>query len=49
MLRALGIPRWRMAMMVMAQSFWVGVIGVGLSLPAVYGLALPGRPPGRCT
>ena len=24
-LRALGIPRWRMAMAVMAQSFWVGV------------------------
>ena len=39
-LRALGIPRWRMAMMVLAQSFWVGVIGVGLALPAVYGLAL---------
>ena len=38
-LRALGIPRWRMAMAVMAQSFWVGVIGVGLSFPAVYGLA----------
>ena len=38
-LRALGIPRWRMALAVMAQSFWVGVIGVGLSLPAVYGLA----------
>ena len=29
-----------MAMAVMAQSFWVGVIGVGSSLPAVYGLAL---------
>ena len=38
-LRALGIPRWRMALAVMAQSFWVGAIGVGLSLPAVYGLA----------
>jgi putative ABC transport system permease protein len=38
-LQALGIPRWRMAMAVMSQSFWVGVIGVGLSLPAVYGLA----------
>ncbi len=38
-LRALGIPRWRMAMAVMSQSFWVGVIGVSLSLPAVYGLA----------
>ncbi len=39
-LRALGIPRWRMAMMVLAQSFWVGAIGVVLSLPAVYALAL---------
>ncbi len=38
-LRALGIPRWRMALAVMSQSFWVGLIGVGLSLPAVYGLA----------
>jgi putative ABC transport system permease protein len=37
-LRALGIPRWRMAMMVLAQSFWVGVIGVALALPAVHGL-----------
>jgi putative ABC transport system permease protein len=38
-LRALGIPRWRMAMAVMAQSFWVGVIGVALSFPALYALA----------
>ena len=38
-LRALGIPRWRMALAVMAQSFWVGVIGVSLSFPAVYALA----------
>jgi putative ABC transport system permease protein len=38
-LRALGIPRWRMGMAVLSQSFWVGVIGVGLSLPAVYALA----------
>ncbi len=43
-LRALGIPRWRMALMVMAQSFWVGIIGVALALPAVHGLAqLAGR------
>jgi putative ABC transport system permease protein len=39
-LRALGIPRWRMEMMVMSQSFWVGVIGVAISLPAVYALHL---------
>src|SRR5262249_53548101 len=38
-LRALGIPRWRMAAMVVAQSFWVGVAGITLALPAVLGLA----------
>jgi putative ABC transport system permease protein len=35
-LQALGIPRWRMAATVLSQSFWVGVIGVALALPAVY-------------
>jgi len=35
-LQALGIPRWRMAAAVLSQSFWVGVIGVALALPAVY-------------
>jgi putative ABC transport system permease protein len=38
-LRALGIPRWRMALSVLSQSFWVGIIGVALSMPAVFGLA----------
>jgi putative ABC transport system permease protein len=38
-LRALGIPRWRMAFMVLAQSFWVGVAGVSLALPTVLVLA----------
>jgi putative ABC transport system permease protein len=38
-LRALGIPRWRMAMTVLAQSFWVGIAGISLALPAVLGLA----------
>jgi putative ABC transport system permease protein len=38
-LRAMGIPRWRMATLVMSQAFWVGIIGVGLSIPAVHGLA----------
>jgi putative ABC transport system permease protein len=38
-LRALGIPRWRMSLLVMEQSFWVGIIGIGLALPAFYGLA----------
>ncbi|MGF1578344.1 MAG: ABC transporter permease [Gemmataceae bacterium] len=39
-LRALGIPRWRMAMTVLTQSFWVGVVGVCLALPFVYGFGL---------
>ncbi len=38
-LRALGIPRWRMALLVVNQALWVGVIGVALALPAVHGLA----------
>jgi len=38
-LRALGIPRWRMALMVLAQSFWVGSAGILVSLPAIYGIA----------
>jgi putative ABC transport system permease protein len=38
-LRAMGIPRWRMAALVMAQSFWVGVFGIALAFPAVHGLA----------
>ena len=35
-LRALGIPRWRMAMMVMAQSFWVGIAGLVFAIPAIF-------------
>ena len=42
-LRAMGIPRWRMAATVLAQSFWVGVAGVALALPTVYGLAQVGN------
>lgn len=38
-LRALGIPRWRIAVMVVSQSFWIGIIGIALALPAAYGLA----------
>src|SRR5262249_19838254 len=38
-LQALGIPRWRIAGMVVALSFWVGAAGVGLALPTVFGLA----------
>jgi putative ABC transport system permease protein len=39
-LRALGIPRWRMGALVLAQSFWVGIIGIALSLPAIQVLAV---------
>ncbi len=35
-LRALGIPRWRIAGMVLAQSFWVGFIGVIVGFFAVH-------------
>jgi len=34
-LRALGIPRWRMGLCVLGQSFWVGLAGLGLAVPAV--------------
>jgi putative ABC transport system permease protein len=38
-LRALGIPRLRMVLMVLWQSFWVGVLGIGLAIPAVHAIA----------
>jgi putative ABC transport system permease protein len=38
-LRALGIPRWRMGLAVISQSFWVGVFGVMVGVPTIYGLA----------
>jgi putative ABC transport system permease protein len=38
-LRAMGIPRWRMAAMVLSQSFWIGTAGVALALPTVFALA----------
>ena len=41
-LRALGIPRWRMRMMVVAQAFWVGIVGVAVAVPAILGLASAG-------
>jgi putative ABC transport system permease protein len=37
MLDALGIPRWRLMALVMTKSFWIGVIGLALSLPVIYG------------
>jgi putative ABC transport system permease protein len=38
LLLAMGIPRWRIKLMVLAQSFWVGVIGVALAYPVSQGL-----------
>jgi putative ABC transport system permease protein len=37
-LQALGIPRWRMAASVLAQAFWVGLTGIAVAVPVVYGL-----------
>jgi len=37
-LLALGIPRWRVSWAVLTQSFWVGLLGVVVSFPAVFGL-----------
>ncbi len=39
MLRALGVPHRPMAGMVVAQSFWVAVLGVGLAYPICLGLS----------
>jgi putative ABC transport system permease protein len=41
-LRALGIPRRRLAGLVMAQSLWVGLGGIALALPMIFGLATGG-------
>jgi len=38
-LLALGIPRWRISLTVLVQSFWIGVIGVIVAYPAVNGFA----------
>jgi putative ABC transport system permease protein len=38
-LRALGVPRWRMGLMIVAQALWLGVGGVLVALPAVFILA----------
>jgi len=37
-LLALGIPRWRISLMVITQSFWVGIIGITLAYPVCLGL-----------
>jgi putative ABC transport system permease protein len=38
-LEALGIPTWRMAALVLAQSFWIGLVGMALALPGAFGVA----------
>lgn len=38
-LDSLGIPSWRMVALVLSQAFWIGIIGVALSLPVILGLA----------
>jgi putative ABC transport system permease protein len=38
-LRALGLPRWRISALVLAQSFWIGLAGVATSLPMAMVLA----------
>jgi putative ABC transport system permease protein len=38
-LRALGVPRLRLAATILAQALWLGLAGVLLALPVVYGLA----------
>ena len=37
-LRALGIARWRMGAMVLAQSFWVGLFGIAVAMPVIFSL-----------
>jgi putative ABC transport system permease protein len=37
-LLALGIPRWRISMMVLTQSFWVGITGLLMAIPVCFGL-----------
>jgi putative ABC transport system permease protein len=45
-LRALGIPRWRMVGLVMAQSLWVGLGGIAVALPMIFALAAGGESAG---
>lgn len=37
-LLALGIPRWRISLMVLMQSFWVGITGLVMAIPVCLGL-----------
>src|SRR5207248_10109795 len=38
-LRAMGIPRWRLQLSVLAQSFWVGLFGILVAIPVTLLLA----------
>jgi putative ABC transport system permease protein len=38
-LRALGIPRWRIALAVIEQSLWIGGAGVLIAVPVSFGVA----------
>ncbi|MBY0457538.1 MAG: ABC transporter permease [Gemmataceae bacterium] len=38
-LRAMGIPKWRLKLSVLVQSFWVGLFGIILAAPVTYALA----------
>lgn len=37
-LRALGIPRWRLAACVLTQALWIGLAGIALALPIIFSL-----------
>jgi len=42
-LRALGIPRFRMMLMVLSQSFWVGFAGIVVATPLIHFFAMIGN------
>lgn len=42
-LLAMGIPRIKVTMTVLVQSFWVGLFGICLAFPVVHGLAEAGK------
>jgi putative ABC transport system permease protein len=37
-LDALGIPRWRLVLLVLEQSWWIGLAGLALAVPLIYSL-----------
>lgn len=41
-LRALGVGQWRIAGLVLVQSFWIGIAGTALAVPVTYGVAALG-------